>query len=478
MKSSSLIGAITRKEIREIVRDGRLRVLGILVLILALTALIFGAQQTASAQDDREHAKERATAQWENQGDKNPHVAAHYGTYVFAPTSAATAVDPGVSAYLGRAVKIEAHRRNLAAHSEAQDGAALQRLGDFSVATVLLLLIPLLIIALGYGLWSRERERGTLRQLLSTGVERRALFWGKALALAGVVAALLIPAALIIVAVLWALGGGDGDTLTRLALLGVSYGIYFAIFGGLTLYASAASRSSRAALVALVGIWGAFCLIAPRAATEVAGTVNPLPSRAALARTINQSLESGIDGKTERDTAIDALVKDLMAKEGYADTGLMVDDTFLTGFELRAEARWEDGVYNHHVGALNDQISAQEAGVSWAGLFSPYVAMRSLSAGLSGTDYAHHRHFTDHAESWRQALVDRLNSSFAEKAGAQGWDYRAGKELWKDSPPFAYTAPGALFALETHLLDVVALLFWLCLALGLALRSARRVRVV
>ena len=33
----------------------------------------------------------------------------------------------------------------------------------------------LLIIALGYGLWSRERESGTLRQLLSTAVDRRTL---------------------------------------------------------------------------------------------------------------------------------------------------------------------------------------------------------------------------------------------------------------------------------------------------------------
>ena len=36
---------------------------GILVLILALTALIFGAQQTHRAQNDRDEAKARATAQ-------------------------------------------------------------------------------------------------------------------------------------------------------------------------------------------------------------------------------------------------------------------------------------------------------------------------------------------------------------------------------------------------------------------------------
>ena len=38
-------------------------------------------------------------------GEKNPHVAAHYGG-VFAPTSVVTALDPGVSV-LGRSVKLK-----------------------------------------------------------------------------------------------------------------------------------------------------------------------------------------------------------------------------------------------------------------------------------------------------------------------------------------------------------------------------------
>ena len=175
---------------------------------------------------------ERAETQWEGQGERNPHSAAHYGTHVFAPTSVVTAIDPGVSPYLGRSVEIKAHKRTLASHSEAQDSGGSKRLGSFSVASVFLLLVPLLIIALGYGLWSRER-RGTLRQVLSTGVKQGDLFWGKTLALLFVIFILLVPAALIIVGVLWSLGGGDGDTLARLGLLTLSYA-YFGVFAGLT----------------------------------------------------------------------------------------------------------------------------------------------------------------------------------------------------------------------------------------------------
>ncbi len=478
MGTFEVIRRVAQKELREVLRDGRMRLLGGIVFILTVAAFAFGAQQAHRAAEAREHASERSERQWQGQGKKNPHVAAHYGTHAFAPSSAATALDPGVSAFLGRAVKIEAHKRNLAAHSAAQDGGGMQRLGSFSVAAVLLQLVPLLIIALGYGVWSRERERGTLRQLLSTGVERRVLLWGKALALTIVLGALLLPAALLLGIGLWLMGGGDASTLLRLGLLGVAYSLYFAAFGGLTLYASAAARSSRAALVGLVGAWGLFCLVTPRAAAEVAAAMAPLPSRAELARQVAHSLENGLDGKTKRDVAIEAMVSDLMAAEGLSNTGMLVAQSETSGMELQAEAKWEDAVFDHYLEDLDARIAAQEALVGWFSLASPYLAMRALSAGLCGTDFAHHRHFTDYAERWRKALVQQLNEAFAKQAGAEGWSFKAGPELWKKAPAFVYPAPGPELALRTHGFSLAALLGWLLLALGLALRSARRVRVV
>ena len=472
-----MIGVIARKELRELVRDGRLRLLSGIVVVLALAAFAFGAQQTLRAQEAREHAQERAAEQWEGQGAKNPHVAAHYGTYAFAPTNVTTALDPGVSAFLGRSVKLEAHRRNLASQSAAQDGGT-QRLGEFSVAMVLMMLVPLLIIALGYGVWSQERERGTLRQLMSTGVEHGALLAGKALALFIVLAGLLVPAGVLIVGGLWILGGGGLGTLGRVGLLVLSYSMYFAVFAGLTLYMSAMARSSRGALVGMVAVWAVFCLLVPRVGSELAATIQPLPSQAELGRAVANSLAKGIDGTTEREVAIEAMVADAMAEQGISNAGFLVDQGALTAVELRAEAQWEDAIYDHHVGQLEDRIAAQENWASRIGVLSPFVAMRGLSAGLCGTDYAHHRHFTDYTEAWRKQLVTQLNTAFGENAGADGWAYRAGPELWKNAPPFAYTAPGLPFVWRHHAFDLLVLLGWLALALVLARRSARRVRVI
>lgn len=476
---ASMVWTVARKELRELIRDGRLRVLGALVVVLTLAALAFGAQQAERAHHAREHAAERSEEQWRDQGEKNPHVAAHYGTHVFAPTTAATAIDPGVSDHLGRSLRIEAHQRNLSGHAAASDGSSVQRMGRLSVAAVFLQLVPLLVIALGYGLWSRERERRTLAQVLSTGVDQRVLGRGKAIALTAAIAGLLAPAALLIVGVLWALGGGDGDTLLRVGLLLSTYGLYFAIFGGLTLYASARARSSRAALVTLIGVWGLFSLVLPRAAGELAGWMSPLPSRAELAREIGVALEKGLDGETDREAAIERITGELMAEDGIADAGmLMADEMFSVGFELRAEARWENAIFDHFIGELDDRIARQERWIAAVGFVSPYVAMRALSAGLSGTDVAHHRHFTEYAEGWRKALVEQLDTAFAERAGAQGWAYKAGPELWDEAPPFEYAPPGVGFALRTHGLSLLALGLWLLLAAGLAHVAARRIRTV
>ena len=477
MNARTMIRTITIKEVREMVRDGRIRLLGGIVMLLTLAALVFGAQQTERAEEEREHAQERAETQWEGQGKKNPHVAAHYGTHIFAPTTAATAIDPGVSTYMGRSVKVEAHKRNLASHSAAEDGGALSRMGAFSVATVLLQLVPLLIIALGYGLWSMERERGTLRQVMSTGVNRQHLFWGKAIALGAVICALLIPAGLIVLATLTFLGGGNADTFLRLGIMTLAYGLYFVCFGGLTLLASARASSSRSSLVVMVGIWGLFCLVLPRVATEVAGRTSPLPSEASVSRDIQKSLAVGLNGDSTREKEVEKRITSLMAEQGIENAGLMIDVSILNGIELQAEALWEDEMFNHHVAQLEDQIASQEQDISWAGLFSPYIAMRTLSAGLSGTDYAHHRHFTNGVEDWRTSFVTYLNTAFAENAGDEGWNYQADPEVWKNAPTFEYTPPTIGFVLQFHWFSLLTLFFWSLITIWVALWAARKVKV-
>lgn len=115
---------------------------------------------------------------WESQGEKSPHSAAHYGVYAFKPTGWLAFFGPGTEAYTGVTVWLEAHKQNQFLYRPASDGNTLQRFGELTAAAVLQLLLPLLIILLGFSTFAGERESGTLRQVLSLGVDRHDLALG------------------------------------------------------------------------------------------------------------------------------------------------------------------------------------------------------------------------------------------------------------------------------------------------------------
>lgn len=470
-----MIGIIARKELRELVRDGRMRLVAALVVLLLLASMAFGWRQAAAVAAERDAAQAAADALWVDQGDKNPHVAAHYGKHVFKPSGALAFLDPGVDPYLGVTLELAAHQRTLPRDAAAGDASSLARFGTLSAATVLQLFVPLLIIALGFGAWSGERERGTLRQLAATGVRPRHLLVGKAIGVSGALALVLLPAAVAAGGVALALG--EGVAWSRLAALLPGYLAYYAVIVAVTFVASARARSSRAALVALVGFWSVTCLVLPRLASDAAPRLAPLPSPDAFAAAVKRDLETGLPG-APREDRVEAHLGELLQREGFEGAENLMPDALLQGFELQAEAAFEDEVFDHHVEALLDAIARQERVSQWAAVLSPYLAIRALSSGLAGTDFAHHRAFQTDAEHYRQALVRALNEDFARNAGDEGWRYRAGRDLWARAPAFEHAPPDLGWALRRQQVALALLLAWLVLAWFAAGFTATRVKVV
>jgi ABC-2 type transport system permease protein len=476
-----VILAVAAKEIRELSRDGRFRIAFITVAGLLVVALLLGRRQAHAAHAEREAAQAIADEHFREQDAKNPHVAAHYGTYVFKPQGALTFVDPGIEPFVGVSVKLEAHKRSPLEGARAKDGTALARFGRLSAASVLQLLVPLLVVGLGFAAWTGERERGTLRQIASLGVPARDMLAGKALGIAGALGALVGPAVLLGAAFVAALAEGNtaapGST-ARLACLAAAYIAYFAAYIAVTLFVSAVAPSSRFALVALLGFWVVSGLVVPRAAADAAAVLLKTPTQAEIAGAVRAGLETGLPGGPAREERVAAITEELLDRQGFKGAETLMDASLLEGIELQAEAAFENEVIDHHFGRLGDAIERQDRLVQWASILSPLVAVRSLSMAFAGTDTAHHRHFADAAEAHRRALVDMLNRDFAEKAGAAGWDYKASRELWEKAPALTYEPPGASWVIRRQAVSLGALGAWLLLgALG-AWRAASRVRVV
>ncbi|MDX2302961.1 MAG: ABC transporter permease subunit [Microscillaceae bacterium] len=165
-----MIWNITRKELKENLREGRFQIAALIIFALLLIAVLISKNYYQNMQEQHRQAQNNERNIWENQDEKNPHDAAHYGTYAFKPKYPLSLIDPGVDKFVGISIFLEAHKRNEAQYQAASDQTGLARFGDLTPDFILLFILPLLIILMGYNAFSREREQGTLALLKSQGL--------------------------------------------------------------------------------------------------------------------------------------------------------------------------------------------------------------------------------------------------------------------------------------------------------------------
>lgn len=92
---------IATKEFRQILRDGRFRLAAALFIMLTAIAFFTASQRYQSLSAERTRAQQEVALQWMEQGEKNPHSAAHYGQYAFRPALPLAFFDSGVQAFEG-----------------------------------------------------------------------------------------------------------------------------------------------------------------------------------------------------------------------------------------------------------------------------------------------------------------------------------------------------------------------------------------
>ncbi len=451
-----MILVIARRELVDAWRDGRLRWAAGVSLLLLAVALLLGVEQGQRTRAEREAAARLERETWLEQGEKNAHSAGHQGVYVFKPVAPLAAFERGIEPFVGTTVFLEAHRQNHAAFLPAQDATAMRRFGELTAANALQLLMPLLVVLLSFATLAGERERGTLRQTLSLGVEPRTLVLGKALGLGAVLALLLVPVVLLGALVLVRTPAAEeSGTLARLAALTLAYGLYLAGALGLCLLVSAVSRSARSALATLLVCWAANAVLAPRLAADLVRRFQPLPELAQFQTDLQRDLAKGLDGHAPRDARLAKFAEETMQKHGVKR---LEDLPFqFQGLVMLESERLANEVHDHHFGALWERIEAQDRSVTWAGLAAPLLALRSASMALAGTDFAQHRHFAQAAEEHRRKLVQVLNEEMMRQKDPHA---PAGRDLWERLPDFAHSLRAFPEALRTAGPGLLILLLW------------------
>lgn len=452
---------VARKELKDLWRDRRLLWVGGIVVLLLLVSLVVGVEQQRKQSAEIVAGAEASYRNWVSQVEKNPHVAAHHGMYVYKTPATLSMFDPGIDPYAGIAVWLEAHNWNEAKFRPAQDVTNLQRFDVLSAAWVLQALVPLLIIVLGFGAFAVEREQGTLRQLFSQGMAARELLWGKALAIGAVLAALLVPAWVVMAVLAGGLSEAESlvRTLSRLGWAGLGYAVYFAIFILLSLAVSARSGSSRAALSILLVFWLINTAVAPRVASDLAGFAYPTPTKADLVKEMRAEASEDVSRAIAKTFGVERW--DQVPASEYGRVQQVLDQTRYIAADRHYTRLW-------------DNFERQQRVQTWGGMLFPLLAIQSHSMAMAGTDLAHHRDFIFAAEGHRRLMETVMSDDMIAHTGDEGINYKADTALWREVPPFRYRLPSTAWAWVQGGLSMAVLVFGLVMVFALALRMVRR----
>ncbi|MCG8466654.1 MAG: DUF3526 domain-containing protein [Gemmatimonadetes bacterium] len=478
MNRASRVIQVAKHEIA-LVRARRLPFWTAVTLGLVLGIAMVGGLtvQTAEAgiRDRYQSVVDRA---WNEQPDRHPHRVAHYGFLAFRDRSPLAAFDPGVESYAGTSVFLEAHRQNLPNFGEARHATSMLRFGELSPALIFGVLVPLMILIVGHGTVSGERERGTLRLALAQGVGNGEFLAGKALGLAavfGIVALPLLAVSLIVTAIVVD-PGPFGQMWPRVLTLTGLYALYLASWVLVTVWVSNHAARSHGALGALLAYWVLTCIGLPRAVPALAGALHPSPTRAEYEAGIDGELSLMGDSHDPDDPFSGALRQEYLDRYGASS----VEDLPVNwGGVVSAEGEaLTTRVFVDAADRLSGVHRDQDRWATLAAFLSPYMALRGLSMRVAATDPSGMERFRADAEDFRFDMVQRLNHLHTTEILYE--DDRAQRveaEEWQRFPTFAARPPPLSQASFGEPLFGLALLFalgWPIVALRWAARGVAR----
>ncbi|QTD57177.1 DUF3526 domain-containing protein [Parasphingorhabdus cellanae] len=431
-----MITYLTRLELLTFLRGRAAIATLLIVLILVTLATILGAQRVQEFEAERAAASVADRQIWLDQGADNPHAAAHFSRYAFKPIPALSLFDPGTLDTAGIAIWMEGHYQNPSQFRRAEDAPSGLQAAQLSPAWVLILFGSLLLIIALHGSVAGERETGTLRQVLASGLDPRRFAAGKLFGALFYTVGLL---GLTMLIVLFAIATLDlpteSDLTQRILLLLLAYGLFFIAIAGMAVGISALCRTSRGALGILVGLWAAVIIAGPYLAAQFALTVHEdVDGPTTYQRIVDASNSYFQDDAAREETLQKALTR--YGVDEKANLPIRYD-----GYELQHSEEIAHPKFEAIYGEVEKIHEDQENVLTASSTLMPGLLITRLSAALSGTDLPHHRRFAVAAEKHRRTIVKMLNDDLTYSEHQGDDPYLADQTLWKQIPDFKMELP-------------------------------------
>jgi ABC-2 type transport system permease protein len=263
--------------------------------------------------------------------------------------------------------------------------------GRFDLAFVLTFCWPVLVLPLIYNVLSEDRDNGTLALVASQPVSLRTVVMIRLLVRVGVAVALTVVTSVVVLFASRAVVGADaviGPVLwtAAVAATGVLWAGVAAAVNGL------GWRSATNATI-MTALWLAAAIIAPAVIGEVAGVLEPVPSRVQL---INAIRTAGNMRPGELAALMTAYYE---AHPDAAGSHLSADVTAIRGLAQQDEI---DRRIEPIVTAHRQALARQQGVVDRLRFVSPPLLIDEAVTELAGTTTARYRRFADQLDSYHR----------------------------------------------------------------------------
>jgi ABC-2 type transport system permease protein len=474
---------IARHFIKSVFKNQAVYIITLFIGILLLYAAFSGWKNYISQNETSEKYQHESREDWLKNPDKNPHRMAHYGNFAFRKSTSLSVFEFGMEPFFGNAIFLEAHKQNTANFSEAGFSNSMLRFGEISIAMVLQILLPLLIFFLGFNSVASERENGTLKLLLSQGIKWKQLLLGKTIGIASVIMMLFIPTIVILVFV-WLLLQHftiSTDETIKMLLFVLFHFIYLIFFCTIAVLISALSKTSKKALISLIGIWLVFTIILPRTTQAIGAYIYEAPSKIQFNSDIENDILKQGDSHNPNDPHYKA-IKDSLLRTYKVDSVQKLPFNY-SGFIMTEGEKISSNIYNKHLEDLLEIYKKQNSFSKTVSFINPYIAMKNLSMGLSNTDYDSYIDFQKQAEAYRYDMAQKMNTLQIKyisnkKPGPNDKPLTIGKKHWADLQEFHYEPKGILDVLKSEIISIISIILWICLLLIFIKIAAKNLKAI
>jgi ABC-2 type transport system permease protein len=395
--------------------------------------------------------------QWAHQ-QRNPHDAAHFGTYLFKPINLLNVFDPGLNDYTGNTYRVEAHIQHEISNSDAEHNDTSMRFGNLSFALILQLLVPLFLLFTTATSITGEKENGTLKMLLAQGLSSRKIIWSKVWANYLFIVVIIIP--VFIIMALAVLFSGDTELFfARLLCILITCLFYYLLIALSGSIISAFSNHSGKALLSALCLWIFMSIIFPKIITGTANRSYPLMSRAVFSDLVEQGYRKGLNGKDPYAARGERYINSLLKKYGVDSVGALPFN--IDGLTLQFNEDYRTMAFNHYYKAVENRFDQQQHFLSISGVFDPFLSAKRLSMALAGSDFYHHQQFFKQAQAYRNQLIKKLNMQLAMHGKDVKREYIVGPQYFGQLKDFRYQLPTLDQVLQLEKVAILSLTGWI-----------------